>query len=243
MAVGIAVVAEGIFVVVMVLRFRMSAINISEFFVPLAYSVVLITFGMYELDLGSKQLTINSTGISCKSVLKRQYIRWTEVHDYGICYSGETRYKGATYNLYFSKNVQTLKNSRTKKLDMNTHENNPEYKYVGILVETDPTDPNKYYIVNGQTGKRMTWREAEDFPTTLSDEWKDMGLACAPSDAKDVIVPDECRDEAKCIDTSKLESLLKEQIVFDLSLLQKGEKATDSETAGPVRSIFMRHPP
>ena len=138
MAVGIAVVAEGIFVVVMVLRFRMSAINISEFFVPLAYSVVLITFGMYELDLGSKQLTMNSTGISCKSVLKRQYIRWTEVHDYGICYSGETRYKGATYNLYFSKNVQTLKNSRTKKLDMNT---------IKTFIFADELDRAEKYII------------------------------------------------------------------------------------------------
>lgn len=33
------------------------------------------------------------------------------------------------------------------------------------------------------------------------------------------------------IDTSKLEALLKEQIAFDLSLLQKGEKATTSEIA------------
>ncbi len=88
--------------------------------------------------------------------------------------------------------------------DVDTHKKIPEYKYVGILVETDPTDPNKYFIVNGQTGKRMTWREAEDFPTTLSDEWKNMGLACVADDAKDVIAPNQCRDEAKCsIDTPK----------------------------------------
>lgn len=84
------------------------------------------------------------------------------------------------------------------ELDVYTHQSNSHYKYVGILFETDPSDPNKYYIVNGQTGKRMTWREAEDFPTTLSDEWKDMGLACVPDDANDVIKPDECRDDATC---------------------------------------------
>ena len=134
-----------------------------------------------------------------------------------------------------TRNYSYVIDGSHRKLDMNTHEKNPEYKYVGILVETDPSDPNNYYIINGQTGKRMTWREAEDFPTTLSDEWKVMGLACAPDDVNDVIEPDECRDEAKCIDTSQLESLLKEQIAFDLSLLQKGqqkgEKATDSEIA------------
>lgn len=99
------------------------------------------------------------------------------------------------------------------ELDVDTHRRNSQYKYVGILFETDPSDPNKYYIVNGQTGKRMTWREAEDFPTTLSDEWKEMGLVCVAEDATDMIEPDQCRDEAKCdIDTSKLESLLKDRI-------------------------------
>ena len=115
------------------------------------------------------------------------------------------------------------------EVDVKTHQNNPEYKYVGILVETDPSDPNKYYIVNGQTGKRMTWREAEDFPSTLSDEWKDMGLACVPDDANDVIEPDECRDEAKCIDTSKLEELLKEGVLFLKDLIAKRERATNSQ--------------
>ena len=116
------------------------------------------------------------------------------------------------------------------KLDVKPHQKNDSYKYVGILFETDPSDPNKYYIVNGQTGRRMTWREAEDFPTTLSAEWKDMGLACVPDDAKDVIEPDQCRDEAKCdIDTSKLEELLKEGIIFLKDLIAKGKRATNSQ--------------
>ena len=128
-----------------------------------------------------------------------------------------------------TRNYSYVMDGNHTELDVDTHEKNPEYKYVGILVETDPSDPNKYYIVNGQTGKRMTWREAEDFPTTLSDEWKDIGLACVADDAKDVIEPDQCRDEARCIDTSKLEALLKEQIAFVKALLAKGEKATQEE--------------
>ena len=119
--------------------------------------------------------------------------------------------------------------------DVKTHQNNPEYKYVGILVETDPSDPDKYYIVNGQTGKRMTWREAEEFPTTLSNEWKDMGLACVPDDAKNVIVPDQCRDEANCdIDTSKFESLLKERVNMleqFIARVEKGERLGEQDKA------------
>lgn len=94
-----------------------------------------------------------------------------------------------------------------ERYDMTTHENNPNYKYVGILIETDPSNPDKYYIVNGQTDKRMTWREAEDFPTTLSDEWRNLGLACVVDDAKDVIRPDPCRDEAKCTTETKQSDL------------------------------------
>lgn len=60
-----------------------------------------------------------------------------------------------------------------------------QYKYVGILYERDPNDPNKFYLVDGQTGKRMTRRQAEVFPTTLSDMWKEQGLMCVANDAKD----------------------------------------------------------
>lgn len=73
------------------------------------------------------------------------------------------------------------------ELDVKPHQKKDSYKYVGILFETDSSNPNKYYIVNGQTGMRMTWREAEDFPTTLSDEWKDMGLMCVAEDEEDMV--------------------------------------------------------
>ncbi len=71
--------------------------------------------------------------------------------------------------------------------DMMTHWEDGNYKYVGILYETDPNNPGKYYIVDGQTGRRMTNRQAEEFPTTLTDMWKEMGLMCVPEDAEDVL--------------------------------------------------------
>ncbi len=76
-----------------------------------------------------------------------------------------------------------------KRLDVDPHKRDKQYKYVGILYETDPDNPGKYYIVDGQTGWRMTKRQAEDFPTTLTDMWKDMGLVCVPEDSADSDMP------------------------------------------------------
>ena len=39
-----------------------------------------------------------------------------------------------------------------------------QYKYVGILYERDPNNPDRFYLVDGQTGKRLTKRQAEEFP-------------------------------------------------------------------------------
>ena len=104
-----------------------------------------------------------------------------------------------------------------KKWDMQPHEKNDQYKYAGILVEVDPHNQDIFYIVDGQTGKRMTVKEVEDFPTTLSDMWKDMGLVCVANDAEDVITPP---------DISKLEALLQWKLSFLQTLLANGELPT-----------------
>lgn len=92
--------------------------------------------------------------------------------------------KMGTHN--FEGNYVPFENwwSHTKK-DIAPHLLNDQYKYGGILYERDPNDPNKFYLVDGQTGKRMTKQQAKEFPTTLSDMWKDMGLICVANDAKD----------------------------------------------------------
>lgn len=46
-----------------------------------------------------------------------------------------------------------------------------QYKYVGILYERDKNDPNKFYIINGQTGEKMTAKQAYEFAATISDMW------------------------------------------------------------------------
>ena len=69
-----------------------------------------------------------------------------------------------------------------KKVDINPHKTtaipgNPytrdgdQYKYVGILYERDKNVPNKFYIRDGQTGKRMSAEQAYKFAATISDMW------------------------------------------------------------------------
>ena len=76
-----------------------------------------------------------------------------------------------------------------------------QYKYVGILYERDPDDPDKYYIIDGQTGLPMDAKQVAEFPTTLSDMWKDMGLSCVKNDAEDIVPPKE--DLQQATSTSK----------------------------------------
>lgn len=48
-----------------------------------------------------------------------------------------------------------------------------KYKYVGILYKRDENNPDKYYIINGQTGKRMTAEQVYEFAATVSDMYVD----------------------------------------------------------------------
>ena len=79
--------------------------------------------------------------------------------------------------------------------DVKPHKENDQYKYAGILFESD--SDGRFYIIDGQTGKRMTKKQVEDFPTTFSDMWKDKGLVCVESDAIDIVPPKENRQSAQ----------------------------------------------
>ena len=112
--------------------------------------------------------------------------------------------KMGTKNLEPEYKNGLLKMLRHKKVDVDPHNEDKEdgdrfskdgdqYKYVGILYERDPNDPDKYYIIDGQTGMPMDAKRVEYLPTTLSDMWRDMGLVCVKNDAKDIVPPKDPR--------------------------------------------------
>lgn len=128
--------------------------------------------------------------------------------------------------------------------DVKPHKENDQYKYAGILFERGID--GKYYIIDGQTGKRMTKKQVEDFPTTFSDMWKDKGLVCVESDAIDIVPPKENRQSAQnassedgndagkdetlpVIDTTRLEVLLKNRISLLSRIVAAGRKITEEE--------------
>ena len=117
-----------------------------------------------------------------------------------------------------TKNFSAENEGSHEELDVNPHHESDNYKYVGILYERDSHNPNNYYVIDGQTGKRMTYKQVEEFPTTLSDMWKNKGFMCVVEDGKDLVV-----------NTSTLEVLIKKMIEFSQRLLDAGEKATDRQ--------------
>ena len=116
--IGILVTISGI--IVFIMTFSLKFENILETVIPFIFAVFLTGLGIFELNSGSKKITIDSKGISCKSLFKRQYIEWTDVKDYGISYTGETRYRDSTYYFYFAESLKPTQSDVSKKMDVNT---------------------------------------------------------------------------------------------------------------------------
>lgn len=77
------------------------------------FSMIFLT--IYAYVDSTKKLTVNNDGVTFNSALKSEYISWADVRDYGVSYSGRSRY-GTCYYLYFSKESQNVKNEYSKKL-------------------------------------------------------------------------------------------------------------------------------
>ena len=115
----------------------------------------------------------------------------------------EPEYKGGLLKMLRHKTKDVDPHNENKKADDRFSKDGDQYKYVGILYERDPDNPNKYYIIDGQTGLPMTSQQAAEMPTTLSDMWRDMGLVCVENDSKDVIPAKEEPQQSIPVDESQ----------------------------------------
>ena len=177
-------------------------------------SVVLKAEREYGFE-DTKQLGRNATmrgdGLwtANKNSGKGEIIKYTNSEGGEVVYNLKTG-RAVTDEKMGTKNLEPeYKNGlpkmlRHKKVDVDPHNEDKEdgdrfskdgdqYKYVGILYERDPNDPDKYYIIDGQTGMPMDAKRVEYLPTTLSDMWRDMGLVCVKNDAKDIVPPKDPR--------------------------------------------------
>ena len=78
--------------------------------------VIVISMGIFAFVTNSKKIEINGEGVLCSTVFKKEFLKWSEIKDWGLSYCGLTRFEGNTYYLYFSKNPQKTKNECKKKL-------------------------------------------------------------------------------------------------------------------------------
>ena len=82
--------------------------------------VCIMGFGIFSVMSNGKKLIIDGDGILCRGIFSKDMMKWAEVKDYGISYAGETRFRGRTYYLYFSRNELTIDNEYQKNIDRNT---------------------------------------------------------------------------------------------------------------------------
>lgn len=78
--------------------------------------MLVLCMGTFAFATNSKQVLMNSDGISCKSLFRTELMKWDDVKDWGISYCGQTRGEGDTYYLYFSDHGCAQVNHRRKRL-------------------------------------------------------------------------------------------------------------------------------
>ncbi|MBQ7117482.1 MAG: hypothetical protein IJN88_04665 [Clostridia bacterium] len=74
-------------------------------------------FILFSFNEFFKKTAISKEGVLCKSFFGTKEYMWSEIKDFGISYSGQTRGEGNTYYLYFSTDI--LKQNRKGKKKMN----------------------------------------------------------------------------------------------------------------------------
>lgn len=80
------------------------------------WTIIVSGMGIFAFTTNSKQVLIDDDGILCNTWFVKKKLKWAEVKDWGLSYCGQTRGKGNTYYLYFSKELYPTKNECKKKL-------------------------------------------------------------------------------------------------------------------------------
>ena len=93
-----------------------SFVDILNLIIVCILILLILLMGIYALITNSKQIIINDEGIECNSWFVKRKLRWIDIKDWGLSYCGETRWEGATYYLYFSKEQHRIINGCRKKL-------------------------------------------------------------------------------------------------------------------------------
>lgn len=80
------------------------------------WTALVLSFFFIGLINATKKVIISIESVTCKTIFSKKEYLWSEIEDWGISYSGNTRGEGNTYDFYFSKNPQSGKNECRKRL-------------------------------------------------------------------------------------------------------------------------------
>lgn len=81
-----------------------------------AWIALVLSMAISSFSSNSMEITMNSEGVMCSSLFRKQLLAWSEIQDWGLSYCGQTRGEGNTYYLYFSDHICEPKNECRKKL-------------------------------------------------------------------------------------------------------------------------------
>ena len=93
-----------------------TAADVFGFFFLCAWTLFALTMAIHSFRNKGKRIIIDREGVKCESLLFHAHYDWVEIKDWGLSYAGKTRGGVDIYALYFSKEVQTVKNDCRKKL-------------------------------------------------------------------------------------------------------------------------------
>ena len=80
------------------------------------WMLIVLSIAIVSFTLYSKQATINNDGIICKSFLDKNFIKWSDVKDWGLSYCGKMGGNHNIYYLFFSEHECDTKDECKKKL-------------------------------------------------------------------------------------------------------------------------------
>ncbi len=74
---------------------------------------------LFAIKETTRRIAINEDGVLCKTLISSDFLRWSEIEDWGIFYQGYTR-GGEIHILYFSKEILSVTRNEKKKVKTKT---------------------------------------------------------------------------------------------------------------------------
>lgn len=90
--------------------------NVFGFVFLCVWDLLAVLGILSSLNDYTSRIELNDEGVVFHSCFKKNFVRWSDIKDWGLSYGGKDRQMGNMYHLYFSKEEQQEKDECRKKL-------------------------------------------------------------------------------------------------------------------------------